>query len=471
MSPASLRRYRAERLLREEFDRLRARVLERVTSRLCSTGVHLDRADLESCYAQAWQGLYGALLRGDEIANPAGWLVVVTFRRAIEEHRSRRRAPVVGEADVGPSAASREAPPHARDPVDELEARSRLRHVFEGLLGRLSVREREAAVLCYLHGLTRAQAAERMGLSERRMRKLMEGHRPGEAGVAAKVGALVEAVRDGAWCEEQASLMRALAYGILDPEGERYRLAVAHRRDCPACRAYVTSLRGLAAALPPVLPPSGIGAALALVRGTTPLRHGAGRGVLNAGPHSGVLHGGPGLGPLSASGAAGASSAGGSWLLAGGPFGAKLAVGCLLALGVGAGCAALGGIGSPDLASSHQAPRRAQAAATAQGGAVPSSLFSPARQRLFPPPAGAAGRPGRQPVATAQHPGAEREFGPEKTAGLGERQPSRGMPRAQSASSSRLPIGLRIVAAPGGDPPSRPARVAPSSAEREFAPG
>ena len=117
--------------------------------------------------------------------------------------------------------------------MDELEARSRLRHLFEGLRGRLSVREREAAVLCYLHGLTRAQAAERMGLSERRMRKLMEGHRPGEAGVAAKVGALVEAVRDGAWCEEQASLMRALAYGILDPEGERYRLAVAHRRDSP----------------------------------------------------------------------------------------------------------------------------------------------------------------------------------------------------------------------------------------------
>ena len=124
-----------------------------------------------------------------------------------------------------------------------------------GMRGRLNAREREAAALCYLQGLSRAEAAARMGVSEARMRKLMEGRGPGRPGVAGKVGALVETIRGGGWCEEQGSLMRALAYGILDPDGERYRLALAHRGECPACRAYVVSLRGLAAALPPVLLP------------------------------------------------------------------------------------------------------------------------------------------------------------------------------------------------------------------------
>ena len=90
-----------------------------------------------------------------------------------------------------------------------------------------------------------------MGISESRMRKLMEGPGPGRPGVAGKVGELVETIRGGGWCEEQGSLMRGFAFGILDPQGERYRLALAHQRECPACRAYVLSLRGLAAVLPP----------------------------------------------------------------------------------------------------------------------------------------------------------------------------------------------------------------------------
>ena len=35
-----------------------------------------------------------------------------------------------------------------------------------------------------------------------------------------------------------------------------------HREQCPACRAYVVSLRGLAAVLPPVLLPGALGAGL-----------------------------------------------------------------------------------------------------------------------------------------------------------------------------------------------------------------
>jgi predicted metal-dependent hydrolase len=41
---------------------------------------------------------------------------------------------------------------------------------------------------------------------------------------------LVGKIRDDEWCEEQGSLMRGFAYGILDPQGERYQLALAHTR-------------------------------------------------------------------------------------------------------------------------------------------------------------------------------------------------------------------------------------------------
>ncbi|MFI4977970.1 MAG: hypothetical protein ACHQC8_04740 [Solirubrobacterales bacterium] len=74
MSPLTLRRYRAERLLRQEFEGLRGRVMATVRRRLRASGVSLDASDLEACYAQAWQGLYTAVLEGQEIANPTGWL-------------------------------------------------------------------------------------------------------------------------------------------------------------------------------------------------------------------------------------------------------------------------------------------------------------------------------------------------------------------------------------------------------------
>src|SRR5438552_3672805 len=92
MSPPSLRRYRAERLLRQEFELQRARVLASVCARLRATGMWLDAGDLDACYAQAWHGLYAALLEGHDVANPTGWLALVTYRRAIDEHRARRRA-------------------------------------------------------------------------------------------------------------------------------------------------------------------------------------------------------------------------------------------------------------------------------------------------------------------------------------------------------------------------------------------
>lgn len=257
-----LSRYRAERLLRKDFAGLRAKVLTIVRGQLRAKGIALDPADLESSYAQAWHGLYATVLEGEQVENPSAWLVLVTFRRAIDEHRAAGRAGVVGLGEIASYQSRFDA---ARtDLASELDDRARLREVFEALRARLSTREREAASLCYLQGLSRAEAAERMNLSEARMRKLMEGAGAGRPGVAGKVGELLETIKAGGWCEQQSSLMRAYAFGILDPDGERHALAVAHCRECPACRAHVALLRGLASVLPlPLLP------RLALGGGTT----------------------------------------------------------------------------------------------------------------------------------------------------------------------------------------------------------
>src|SRR5579871_958254 len=251
MSPAALRTYRAERLLERDFHALRGQVLRIVRARLQARGDSPDRADLDACYALAWQGLYGAALRGEEVGKPLAWLALVTYRRAVEELRLRQHR------DAEPDAQ----PPFEPDLAAELDDRMRLRRLLEGMRCRLDLREREAAALCYLQGYSRAQAARRMGISATRMRKLMEGRGAGEAGVAAKVGVLVRTISDGDFCEQQASLMRAFAFGVLDPDGERYRIAAAHLDDCPACRRHVASLRGLAVALPPVLTLPGAGKA------------------------------------------------------------------------------------------------------------------------------------------------------------------------------------------------------------------
>jgi DNA-directed RNA polymerase specialized sigma24 family protein len=348
MSPLSVRRYRAERLLRREFEGMRSRVLAIVRSRLRAAGVRLDLADLEACYSQAWHGLYTTMLEGDqvEVASPEGWLALVTYRRAIDEHRSRVRtaahAYVLAGGDRARDGALEPGAPE-RDLAGELDDRARLRQLMEGLRGRLTARERQAAALCYLQGCSRAQAAARMDVSEARMRKLMDG-RPGSPGVATKVGQLLDTIRAGSYCAEQSSLMRGFAFGILDPEGERYALAIAHQRECPACRAHVLSLRGLAAVLPPLPLPLMLGAGVAAGAGaTTGIGAGAGTG---AGVGSGAGVGaGTSVGSVAGAGAGGAAggaaAAGGGWLLAGGGVAGKLAVGCLLAVGVGAGCVAL----------------------------------------------------------------------------------------------------------------------------------
>lgn len=435
MSPLTLRRYRAERLLRDDFAALRAQVLASVRHRLRCGRIELDEADLEACYAMAWQGLYGAVLDGQEIANPVGWLVLVTYRRAIEEHRVNERLRRVRE----------EFPAGDQEPdlALQLDDRRRLRTLLAGLRGRLDTREREAAMLCYLQGLSRPEAAVRMGLTDTQMRRLMDGRGAGRPGVAGKVGTLVQTIAAGEWCEQQASLMRAFAYGVLDPAGERHELAVAHCEECPACRAYVASLRGLAAVLPPVLSPFGIAAHL--LGGA-----GSGTGVGASAPLAG------------AGVAGGGSAAAGGWALAGSSVG-KLAAGCLLAMSVSAGCVVLGsgGLGATPPPQRHH--RRIASHSRGHRASLPLAS------------AAVSGRPAQaEAVAAAVAPraAAVREFGPEQAlaghaaSSVGTRSIAGGTP---ATAARELPLRSVGFATNRSEPKS--SSPAAREAAREFGPG
>jgi DNA-directed RNA polymerase specialized sigma24 family protein len=490
-------------MLREEFGGRREEVLAVVRSRLRAQGVRLDMGDLEGCYAQAWQGLYTALLEGSEVASPAGWLTVVTYRRAIDEHRSRTRGPT--QAAGQPLDQHREppeAPAPERDIAAELDDRTRLRQLFEGLRGCLSARECEAASLCYLQGLSRSQAAKQMGIGETAMRRLMDGRGPERPGVAGKVGDLLRTIRGGQWCEQQASLMRGLAFGILDPNGERYRLARAHQRECPACRSYVLSLRGLAAVLPPLALPWGIGLGTGAGAGTG-VGAGAGAGG-GTGASAGVGSGagaGSGVGASAGAGGAGAGLGTGTGMAAGSGAGtglglgtgagvgsAKLAVSCLLALGVG--CAAVAGLphhsaraghrrgaGSSVLAARAGAPRGALGVAGSQRSTgtrrdVPGSSVHAAHAHSAT----------ARVTAAAVEP-AQREFGPERIAARVKAPGSTGtaVPTGTAASvgGSAAAGGAASTggsAAAGGAatraaaPSTAKPQAAARAAEREFGP-
>ncbi len=484
MSPVGVRRWRAERMLRRDFEALSSSVLAAVRRRMRASGAGVSQIDLEACYALAWQGLYAAILEGQEIANPAGWLVVVTHRRAVDELRALTRARRAG------------VPRPSEDPdlAGELDERARLRQLLEGLKARLSPREREAAALCYLQGLTRAEAAAQMGLSERAFRKLMEGRGPGRPGVATKMGTLVETVDEGRWCEQQGSLMRAFAYGILDRRGERYARAREHSGDCPACRAYVASLRGLAAILPPALLPSVLraGARAHLFAGGGAV--GAHAGAAGAGSTGTAGAGGTGVavGAGAAPGTVGAGAAavgtgGGGWLLAGGSISAKLAAGCLLALGVGAGCIGIA-------AGSHAHARRPRPRLAAQ---LAKARPAAASVSLAPAQGAAAGAPEGGSVAASSAAAAsystpqaraEREFGLERAQGSPTAAESGGRShdRAQAASAHSQSVAAGETAG-GSQESGRAEEAAPpvaasqagssaspaaeAQAQREFAPG
>lgn len=419
---------RAERLVQREYDELRAPTLRALRSRLAGQGITFDDADLDAFYNQAWHGLYEQLVRGEEVENRGGFLVVAAHRRAIEE--LRRLHPDRRADGVDPGETAQEL-----DLTQRLDDRRRLTGVMEGMRERLSERERQAAALCYLHGYSRPEAAAALGLAPKRMEKLMDG-------VSSKLGTLTTEIDDGDWCESRQSLMKAYAYGVLDPDGERYALARAHLEECPACRKYVRGLRGIAAVVPPVwLPLAGLGilglggATAASASSASAAGGGGGAGAGGSGAAAGSGAGGGGLGIAAAAVSVAIVAGGiGTWAVvsSGGddPAGSGTSTPASAGTRTAAERAAAAKASAKAKAASRRArERRAAARARARkaseaAASQPAATGSPAAAATPVPatPAPAATTPASAPPASAPEPvpeqdpgaGSEPEFGFER---------------------------------------------------------
>ncbi|HEY4278467.1 MAG TPA: hypothetical protein VGM91_09625 [Conexibacter sp.] len=288
----------ADALLAREYDELKPAVVKTVAAKLAAAGVRLPEADLDAFYNQAWHGLHTMLATGEQVDNRTAMLVTIAFRRAIDEHRAlqaARRADVeqLDEIAVEPDVDAR------------LDDATRLRQFVGGLRQTLDRRELEAAALCYVYELSRPEAARLIGVRPRRMEKIMDG-------VSRKLAPMIGEIRNDEWCEANHSLVKAYALGLLDEEGERYRLARDHLADCSACRRTVLRTRGIATVVPPIplafaaLAAVGVGAGAGVAAGGTagagvgagtasagasPLGAAAGRGAAHGGAAHGASHG------------------------------------------------------------------------------------------------------------------------------------------------------------------------------------
>lgn len=108
----------------------------------------------------AWSETFLAALRAypslDDAANAEAWLVTIAHRKAIDEHRRRRRAPIpVADVPEPPAA------PERTTPDDVLWAAVRA----------LPPRQRQAVAYHHVAGLPHARVAELMGGSEASVRR------------------------------------------------------------------------------------------------------------------------------------------------------------------------------------------------------------------------------------------------------------------------------------------------------------
>jgi DNA-directed RNA polymerase specialized sigma24 family protein len=227
----------ADTVLARDYERLKPDILRTVRGKLAASGVRFDDSDLDGFYNQAWHGVHTKLSEGERVENVNGLLVTITQRRALDEFRALRAE---SRVDAESLLARGVEPDFAARIDDEIK----IKRFTEAMRERLDRREREAAALCYVQDYSRPEAAQLMGIKPRRMEKIMDG-------VSKKVGAFVGDIQRDEWCDARHSMIKAYALGLLDPEGERYRLAAEHLDSCSACRRDVLRMRGIAALTPP----------------------------------------------------------------------------------------------------------------------------------------------------------------------------------------------------------------------------
>jgi DNA-directed RNA polymerase specialized sigma24 family protein len=228
----------ADAIANANYEALKDRVLRSVKVKLFGNGPRLNEIDLEEAYLLGWHGLCEYIIQGNKVENLPGFLVNATYLRAIDllrETRADRRA----EQDVDAHTTEDQV-------VETVDDSMKLQRLFSRMKDRLTDIEMQAVSLCVLHGLKRAEAAEILKVTERRVQKVMNS-------ATKKIGSVVDTI-DSRGCggDEWARALRAYAMGVLTDTDPDYERVIAHIEDCETCRRYVMRLRGLAAILPPI---------------------------------------------------------------------------------------------------------------------------------------------------------------------------------------------------------------------------
>lgn len=192
-----VRRYRAERLARTHYTKLRAPVAHFVRRRIGRAAENLPDQELEAGYNAAWDALMRQVSQGRAPDCIDGWLRVVTYRQTLGHLRRRRfhyELPL-GEHDDFETAG---------DPCELANSREIVRQFLTQIERRFG--ERGARVLAYLWlgGYTHAAAAQRVGVSTKCLEHTLYGNR-WRAGLKEELARLLEQLNSDADAHASAS--------------------------------------------------------------------------------------------------------------------------------------------------------------------------------------------------------------------------------------------------------------------------
>jgi RNA polymerase sigma factor (sigma-70 family) len=234
----------AEEVVNANLKPMMEEILRNVGSKMRASGKPLNRQDLEVAYNEGWQGVTEHIIQGRPVTSLAGLLFTMVHRRAIDIYRAKQEGRRV-EIDL-------EAQPVDAEIAEQIDDQEMLTRLLDRLKDRLNDKERRAVTLCALHGYKRPEAADLLGIDRVVFERIMDSASKKMAGIVASLEAR------GCGGEEWSRMMRAYALGLLTEDEPDYQRALAHVDGpdrCEACRRYVRGLRGLAAVLPPLLPP------------------------------------------------------------------------------------------------------------------------------------------------------------------------------------------------------------------------
>jgi DNA-directed RNA polymerase specialized sigma24 family protein len=242
--PGRSRRDEAEEIVNANLKPMMEEMLRNVGAKMRAARTPLNRHDLEAAYNEAWHGVTEHIIKGRPVTSLAGLLFTMMHRRAQDIYISKKDSRRV-EMDLEQQAIDGDLAAQ----VDDQEMLTRL---LGRLKDRLNDKERRAVTLCLLHGYTRPEAADLLGIDRVVFERIMDGASRKMAGIVASLEAR------GCGGDEWSRMMRAYALGLLTEEDRDYHKAMKHLDGpggCEACRRYVRGLRGLAAVLPPLFPP------------------------------------------------------------------------------------------------------------------------------------------------------------------------------------------------------------------------